>query len=551
MEATVLSIHWHDNNRAIYSVDFQKSQNKTNISSSVKVNEVLRLATGGGDNNVRIWEVTFKEKKPIVKYLSTLSKHTQAVNVVRFSPTNQNLLATAGDDGIIFIWEKSEKVIKDFNNTDFLDLESWSVKYSYRFSVTSEVYDLCWSPDGKYIIIGSMDNLVRVFTSELKLIKELNNHTHYVQGVAWDPYNQYVASQSVDRLISIYKIISNENNVLDFTLLNKTFKADLPRKLRKRTLSSDLEINPLKKKPRENDASEKVNDVISDNIDEEKMKDDDNGSNLESDERLLKQDKPYRNALIYHNETLLSFFRRLSFSPDGSILLTPTGIFKNTNKNSKEEIINTVYGYIRSQFDKGPIFQLPNLKKPAIAIKFSSQIYRLKPIDTQEDSKTLNFVKSQQKEIIKITELQEEVNDNQEILRLTKLLSLPYRMLFAVATQDSMILYDTSNIYPIAVVKNLHYSNFTDISWSDSGHNLIISSTDGFCSLIQLDSLFIGELYKGKVGIELIQDIRNEKDDKEAKDMEKLATEPPELLEKTTIPNVIDIQSLVRKKKRP
>jgi chromatin assembly factor 1 subunit B len=34
-----------------------------------------------------------------------------------------------------------------------------------------------------------------------------------------------------------------------------------------------------------------------------------------------------KNFKMYHDETLLSFFRRPSFSPDGSLLLTPAGAF--------------------------------------------------------------------------------------------------------------------------------------------------------------------------------------------------------------------------------
>ena len=39
--------------------------------------------------------------------------------------------------------------------------------------------------------------------------------------------------------------------------------------------------------------------------------------------------KPLPKAVrMYHDETLVSFFRRLTFSPDGSLLVTPTGQFK-------------------------------------------------------------------------------------------------------------------------------------------------------------------------------------------------------------------------------
>jgi chromatin assembly factor 1 subunit B len=46
---------------------------------------------------------------------------------------------------------------------------------------------------------------------------------------------------------------------------------------------------------------------------------------------------------LYHDDNLGSFFRRLSFSPDGAILATPAGL------NGDE---NTVYLFARGQLHK-------------------------------------------------------------------------------------------------------------------------------------------------------------------------------------------------------
>jgi chromatin assembly factor 1 subunit B len=55
-----------------------------------------------------------------------------------------------------------------------------------------------------------------------------------------------------------------------------------------------------------------------------------------------------RNAPIYFNETLTSFFRRLTFAPDGSLLFTPAGQYKAVypainDAKPTEDITNTVY----------------------------------------------------------------------------------------------------------------------------------------------------------------------------------------------------------------
>jgi chromatin assembly factor 1 subunit B len=73
---------------------------------------------------------------------------------------------------------------------------------------------------------------------------------------------------------------------------------------------------------------------------------------------------------------------------------------------------------------------------------------------------------------------------------------LPYRMVFAVATLDSVVLYDTSNQGPLAMLGSLHCESapITDMAWSCDGHYLAVSSYDGksascsssSCSLLPL-----------------------------------------------------------------
>jgi len=46
---------------------------------------------------------------------------------------------------------------------------------------------------------------------------------------------------------------------------------------------------------------------------------------------------------LFHDDTLKSFFRRLCFSPDGQLLIVPSGIIENPNsdKNSNAAFIFT------------------------------------------------------------------------------------------------------------------------------------------------------------------------------------------------------------------
>ena len=42
---------------------------------------------------------------------------------------------------------------------------------------------------------------------------------------------------------------------------------------------------------------------------------------------------------------------------------------------------------------------------------------------------------------------------------------LPYRVVFAVATLNSLYVYDTESLPPILIHAGLHYAAITDIAW--------------------------------------------------------------------------------------
>ena len=43
--------------------------------------------------------------------------------------------------------------------------------------------------------------------------------------------------------------------------------------------------------------------------------------------------------------------------------------------------------------------------------------------------------------------------------------SLPYRIVFAVLTEDSLILYDSQQSIPFGMISNIHYHQLSDVTW--------------------------------------------------------------------------------------
>jgi WD40 repeat protein len=130
--------------------------------------------------------------------------HTSTVNIIRFSP-NGLYLASGGDDSAIVIWVQKSRPI-EFGSS--IEKVVWCNHKILRGHL-SDIYDIAWSPDSKYLISGSVDNRALIWSLEKgKVIDRSIDHLHFVQGVSWDPRNKYVTTQSTDKSA---KILCNAN----------------------------------------------------------------------------------------------------------------------------------------------------------------------------------------------------------------------------------------------------------------------------------------------------------------------------------------------------
>ncbi|KAG5929612.1 hypothetical protein E4U42_005317 [Claviceps africana] len=551
MKATPLIINWHDQNAPVYSAHFEPAGKG-------------RLATAGGDNHVRIWKLLSDGPERKVDYLSTLSKHNQAVNVVRWAPKGE-ILASAGDDGNVILWVPSDLPPSNFGGDAQDEKESWRAKHMCRSS-GAEIYDLAWSPDAAHFIIGSMDNIARIYNANSgTLVRQIAEHSHYVQGVTWDPLNEYIATQSSDRSVHVYSLKTKDGQ---YTLshddkpprLASHIKADLP----PRRISASSPVPPdfgYRAQLSMMDPATSVGSpapsapgtptsfplpmnppsVMShsrrSSFSSRRSASPAPALPLPAVMPMEASPKPQlgtKNASLYANETLTSFFRRLTFTPDGSLLLTPSGQYQTQHQAEKDakptfEVINTVYIYTRGGINKPPIAHLPGHKKPSVVVKCSPIFYTLRQtppstkhitIDTSGDEALASLPDPVGKAPLAVSVMEPppppaSTASEPSGAGLSKALGgdtdastpgpspaflLSYRMVYAVATQDSVLVYDTQQKTPVCVVSNLHCATFTDLAWSSDGLTLIISSSDGFCSSLSFAAGELGEVYTGEVG---------------------------------------------------
>ncbi|XP_064412814.1 chromatin assembly factor 1 subunit B [Latimeria chalumnae] len=393
MKVITCEIAWH-NKEPVYSLDFQH-----NVEGKIN-----RLASAGVDSTVRIWKVEKgPDGKAIVEFLSNLTRHTKAVNVVRFSP-NGEILASGGDDSVILLWKlndnkEPEQTIFQDDDDSQLNKENWTLTKTLRGHI-EDVFDICWTTDGSYMVSGSVDNTAIMWdVNKGQKLHIFNEHKSYVQGVTWDPQGQYITTLSCDRVMRVYN--------------TKTRRVAF------------------------------------------------NVSKMSSGAGGEGEAKTYR---MFHDDSMKSFFRRPTFTPDGSLLLTPAGCIE-----SGENVTNTTYIFSRKNL-KRPIAHLLCPAKASLAVRCCPIFFELRP----------------------------PVNKGESSQKSTLLIDLPYRLVFAVASEDSVILYDTQQSFPFGYISNIHYHTLSDISWSKDGSFLAISSTDGYCSFVTFEKDELGTPLKEK-----------------------------------------------------
>ncbi|CAD7693642.1 unnamed protein product [Nyctereutes procyonoides] len=366
---------------------------------------IHRLASAGVDTAVRIWKVEKgPDGKAIVEFLSNLARHTKAVNVVRFSP-NGEILASGGDDAVILLWKVNDN--KEPEQVAFQDEDEAQLnKENWTVVKTlrghlEDVYDICWAADGNLMASASVDNTAIIW--DVSKGQKLS---------IFNEHKSYVQGVTWDPLGQYVATLSCDRILRVYSTQKKRVAFNVSKML--------------------------------------------SGVGAEGEARS------YR---MFHDDSMKSFFRRLSFTPDGSLLLTPAGCVE-----SGENVTNTTYVFSRKNL-KRPIAHLPCPGKATLAVRCCPVYFELRPVvETDRPSQ----------------------EPGAELVR------LPYRLVFAVASEDSVLLYDTQQPFPFGYVSNIHYHTLSDVSWSSDGAFLAISSTDGYCSFVTFEKDELGIPLKEK-----------------------------------------------------
>lgn len=140
------------------------------------------LASGSHDETIKLWDVATG------KNTSTLQGHTGTVRSVTFSPDGKSL-ASCG--GIRPADPKRGPILGD--------IKLWDMKTAKNTAtfkgINAEVYSVAFSPDGKTLASGDMDQMVRLWDiGNAKNIVTLKGHNHYITFVAFSPDGKTLAT---------------------------------------------------------------------------------------------------------------------------------------------------------------------------------------------------------------------------------------------------------------------------------------------------------------------------------------------------------------------
>eukprot|EP00049_Salpingoeca_infusionum_P006733 m.110860 g.110860 ORF g.110860 m.110860 type:complete len:746 (+) comp13410_c0_seq1:173-2410(+) len=436
-----------------------------------------RVATAGGDSTVKIWRLDVVDQSSTTKATPTTADgddaagntgkgsgegsaaavtaaaqqvrgdskftflaeltHQCPVNCVRFSPDGKTL--AAGDDtGTIILWGKAEiqpttmSAVASSFDEDY-SVEKWRMHKIIK-AHRDNVLDVVWSADSTYILSGSVDNTSAIWDAASgQCLQTLKDHNQYVQGVAWSPLNNAIATMSSDRTCKLYRR-STQKKATSSTSATSATSATPPVFV----LEGSLSNVPVKRKAKEGSEKEKDSDAAT----------------KEDVDSILAATARLRTEHMFVDEMKTTYFRRLAYSPDGQMLLMPAGLYRDSGRHMFASYM------FHAHFLSAPMLRLPS-EFPTVAVRFCPILFERR--------------NTSQKPIFS---------------------GIPYRMVYAIANKCAVLIYDTEQLAPLAVVSDTHRAALTDLAWSRDGLCLTVASEDGYCTTVSFDKDDLGQPYE-------------------------------------------------------
>ena len=154
-----------------------------------------RLASGGKDKTVRLWDTTGNDEPTILR------KHTGWTNVLAFSPDGKRL-ASGSTDKTVQLW-------------DTITGELLATLTGHINGINA----LAFSPDGITLASGSTDGTIRFWNIKTRdaLATRITGHTEWVKAVAFSKDSTKLASVAFNGIITFWDVKTSQKTTRQIT----------------------------------------------------------------------------------------------------------------------------------------------------------------------------------------------------------------------------------------------------------------------------------------------------------------------------------------------
>ncbi|MBE9086850.1 caspase family protein, partial [Tolypothrix sp. LEGE 11397] len=166
---------------------------KYQLSVQTNVEQLISAIQATGESQSSLNKVLSEVQSSLSEAIESVHErniflgHTKSVSAVAFSPDGKYIVSGSVDH-TLKLWDTNGRLLYTLNGH------------------TESVSALAFSPDGKYIVSGSGDKTLRLWDINGKLLHTLNGHTESVSALAFSPDGKYIVSGSYDKTLRLWDI---------------------------------------------------------------------------------------------------------------------------------------------------------------------------------------------------------------------------------------------------------------------------------------------------------------------------------------------------------